>query len=197
MVNLRLKHLTVRQINIVIVALTIVVTFVIVWLYVYIPVKGDFGKISSQLEAVNQRVKTIEANIPRNETTAEHVSELKQTFLELSQRVPEDEGEVLKLLTDFIRGLNMRIEFSKTGDRRLWLDDSKKAIEVDNKQCEMLPVNFRLKGTYKQLIELVAVMRESIPALIRIERVFIESSAEQADILNILLDINLYLFTKK
>src|SRR5262245_17051855 len=119
---LRFKELSVRQINIFIVTFTIILIFIIIWLNVFLPVRTNFGKVSSQLTEVNKRIKQIEAFVPKGATVQEQVDKLKVELATVSEKVPEEEGESVAVLMEFIRALNLKVEYTKTLDRKLLLD---------------------------------------------------------------------------
>ena len=194
--KIEFKQFSVRQIKIIIVAVAIVVTFIIIWMYIYIPVKSDFKKISKELVTVNERIRKVEGYIPQGETTQEQIAKLKEDFDLLSQKVPEEEGESLKMLMDFIRALNIQVDSTKSSNRKLLLDERNAKMVIDNKSVEMLLISIKLRSTYKQLVELIAMLRKSIPAYMSVQRLVIDASKDGSDKLDATLDLNLYLLTK-
>lgn len=192
-----LKQLSFRQIKIFIVAAAMMITFYIIWNYVYIPVKKDFKKNSEELVSVSQRVKAVEGFIPMGETTGEQIKKMKADLEALTKKLPTDEEESLNMFTEFMRQLDIRVESTNISNRKFLLDDQNTKMIVDGQNVEILLITFRLKSDYEGVVRLITQMRESIPAFVSVERVTIDAAREENEKLSVILDVNMYLLAKK
>lgn len=191
---MRIIKFSPSQKKITIIGLAILLAFLVFWLFIYLPSKNTVKRIKSELISADNEIGEIEAAISEAKTADEGIRLLKQRYQELNNKFPPGEEDSLRMLSDFAKKLNIEITSIKPGgSKRPFLDEDNKNVEIEGKTCQIVSVSIEMSCLYKDLVEYLQTLKESLPAFMSIEKLKISKDKLLTKKLNITLDLNLYL----
>jgi len=184
--------LTPAQKKIALSALVMFLLFFCVWLFLYLPSRNMLRSLKARLDAAQDEIARIQELLGRGVTVEQGLSALKARHQALAAQFPAAEEEAIKVFSDTAKRLNIEVYSIKAEPPRLFLIGKEK-ISIEGKDCYHTPVSLQMRCSYEQFLEYTADIKESLPALLTIEKLKITRSAPGAKELNIELVFNLYL----
>ena len=111
----------------------------------------------------------------------------------LQSRLPPDEKESLKMLSEFAQKHKITIVTLKADARTDFPDGKKLEDNFAGKTCFTIPVSIIMTGKYEDLVQYLQEIRTVLPAYAVIEKMEIHKDSTGIDQLNATLNLNLYL----
>ena len=190
-----IKNLSLPPKKITITAAISIVIFLVVWFFLYAPTRRTLGQFKQALSTVEREIQEIEISGAQNENADKIMNTLQERFQRIDSKFPKKEEEALRLLSDFARKLNIGIIAIHAQPRTLFLDENKQKMMGEEKSCYQFSVSLEMKSTYQDLEKYLATLKESLPALVVVERVRITKDPAGTALLNVNLDLSLYLLS--
>jgi len=193
-----MQKITGTQKKIIIAASVIAAALLFVWLFVYMPTANKVASIKMELAGINEQITHIESMAEEGKSIGEAIEELQEEFKRMEDRFPEKEEEALQAVSGFARRLGMEVISIKPQPKRSFRDEDDKAVEFEDRICQRVFVTVQMKGSYKQLVEYIDMLRRSLPAFVCIESLNVgrdESIKTETPRLEVQLGFNLYLLS--
>lgn len=187
-----MKKLSLPQKNMLVLIFTVVCAFVVFCFFVYFPTWNSIIQIKENLSNVENQIREIEAMVGKSETIDESKSTLREMFTHLNSKFSQDEKESFKMISDFARKLNIGIISIRPTPRTPFLDTDNQKIIVEGKVCQKIGLSMEMRCSYKDLVEYIKALKESLPAVFAVERLKITKDTAATVKLYITLDLNLY-----
>ena len=169
--------------------------FLILWLFIYLPVKKRVRGLQSELSRLESEIKNIES-IAGKATMSEGINSMHQRFQELNNKFPAKEEEALGLFSNFAKKLNIELISIKPKPKEILLDEDDKEIQIEGKTCQIVFVSVRLRCDYENLVKYIETLKDNLPGFLTIEKLNIAKYKFQNTArLEITLDFNLYLLS--
>jgi hypothetical protein len=181
-----MKELTREQKKIIYIALIVVSFLFLLRIFVYAPQQSKLASIKKQLKDAEAQIAEI------NRLTAG--KELSTAMQDLSAQLQKASSRLLVKDEDLINGLSAQAKKLKIKIKNLDPEDKiTLANRVPGYVAQELPISMNLSCDFKALGEYLGILRNDLPALIRIKQLDITGSAEGQANLNITLKISAYL----
>ena len=187
-------NLTLSQKKITVTAIILSIVFLAVWLFLYLPSRNTLRKLKAQLTATENQIKEIQAILGEGVSLAQGLTSLKARDEKLSLQFPSQEEESIKFFSELAKGLNIGLEAINSEPMRPLLIDKEKVL-IEGKACYYVPVSIEMKCPYADLVQYAEGLKESLPALITVEKLEISRDKSDAKKLDIALELNLYLLS--
>ena len=177
------------------IAVVIIAGFVVLGFLVYSPIKGKVSGLRGDLTNIDSQIKQIETTVDPHRTVEEERKILEERCAKLNSKFPAKEEESLRMLSDFARKMNISVLSTRSQPKTSFLDADKQKVEISGKICQKILVTMEMKGSYKDFLKYLETLKESLPAYLTIERLRMSKDSSGMPVLNINLDINLYLLS--
>ncbi len=187
-----IERLTPAQKKIAISALILALVFFAVWLFLYLPSRNMLRTLKTQLDAAEDEIAEIQALLGRGVSIEQGLTSLKKRHQDVSAQFPAKEEEAIKVFSDVAKKLNIEVESLKSEPIRPLLIGKDK-VEIEGRACQFTSVSLRMRCTYLEFVEYAENVKQSLPALLTIEKLKITRNSPGAKELNIDLVFNLYL----
>lgn len=184
-----IKKIGISQRKILIFALLIVSGFTAAWFLAYIPAKKKIDRLSGDLKNIEDQIKQIEAMVDQGKKMGEGITLLEERHRALNLKFPSAEEEALTALFDLAFKKNIEIVSIRSQAKISCRQD----MSIDGKKCYEIPLSLKMKGNYKDFVEYIELLRESLPAFITFDQLRIVRQTIGALMLEISLEIRLYL----
>ncbi len=184
-----IKKIGISQRKILFFALLIVCGFSTAWFLAYIPAKKKINQLSGDLKNIEDQIKQIEAMVDQDKKMGEGIKLLEERHSALSSKFPSREEEALTALFDLASKRNIEIVSIKSQAKI----SCQQNMSVEGKKCYEIPLSLMMKGNYKDFVDYIGLLRESLPAFITFDKLRIVRQTTGALMLEISLEIRLYL----
>lgn len=185
-------NLTLTQKKITIIALILLLVFLAVWLFLYLPSRNTLRRLKAQLAATENQIQEIQAILGRDVSLAQGLTSLRARDRGLSAQFPSKEEENIKFFSEFAKGLNIELESIKSEPMRPLLIDKERVL-IENTACYYVPVSIQMHCSFADFVKYAEGLKNSLPALVTLEKLKIGRNKADANKLDIVLDLNLYL----
>lgn len=188
-----LKQLTQAQKKIIIQGSIIMLVFVVVWLFIFLPQSATIAKTKTELNSTEVQIQDIEQRISKNKSLAQGIALMEARQKLLDKKFPKQEEESFKILSESAKKLNIKIISLKPSLKKPILDENNAEVKVGGKSCQVMGVSLALQSSYADLIKYRQMMEEDLPGFVTIEKLVInKDSLSMAGNLVVTLDFNLY-----
>jgi Tfp pilus assembly protein PilO len=186
-----LQRVSPAQVNIVIVTLTIVFTFYITAIHMYIPGQKEAIRLNKQIALMDSQIVKIKKSIPKGHTTFSEKNILKKHFYEITNSFPKSEETAIAKLQAIAKKSNLTHFSIKKTDYIKVLNDSGNPILIDGKTCQQLPVRINANGNYSDIVNFLTEIRELFSVYTSVDSIKINKNDDKT--LNALITLNIYL----
>jgi Tfp pilus assembly protein PilO len=190
-----MRKVTLSQKKIIVTSLIVILVFLILWLFIYLPNQNSISRIKSEVLNLENQIKGIEEIMGKTRTIEGSIKLLKQRYQELNNKFPPKEEEGLRMLSDFAKRLNIELISIKPQPNVVFIDKNNKKIEIEGKTCHVVSVSMEVRCFYKDLVKYIETLNKALPAFAIIKRLRINRDKPETSRLNIKLDLNLYLLS--
>ncbi len=174
----------------------VILAFIIFLVFIYLPMRGDMGKIKASLSIAQGQIQEIERIIDKSISLEENIGRLRKRAQELKNKFPDREEASLRVISDSARKLNIELISMTPQPKRECLFDNQAAIKVEDKICRFLFIAIEMKCSYKGLVDYLERLEKDSPVFVAIESLDILNNKVDKDAkLNIRLGLNLYLLS--
>jgi hypothetical protein len=172
-----------------------IAVFLIFWFLVYSPKKNSILFLSSQASSLEGQTRRIEKIISTTKTIEGSAGILRKRIQELNEKFSQVSEEAsLKMLSDFAQSLNLKVLSMNAHQKKAFLDENNnKEVAVKGRACQVLPVSIGLEGYYVNFVKYLEVLDKNLPVFWIIQGIKINRESPNSALLNIILDVNLYL----
>ncbi|MDP3142889.1 MAG: GspMb/PilO family protein [Candidatus Omnitrophota bacterium] len=184
--------ITPSQKKIIILAASVVLLFLFIWLFIYIPTKRAASDLKVRLASVEKQIQEITAITGQALPPQESLKLFEEKFQKIDVKFPIEEEESLKMLSGLAEDSNVEIISIKPQARTVLLDEDNQKIEIEGRTCQKIFVTLEMRCSYRDLIKYLDSLEDSLPAYISIERLSINKEAAGAAKLYITLEFNLF-----
>ena len=191
--------ITKQQKNILLYAVVGVLIIFIFWGFIYLPSRRQVQLFQSQLDESEKqldkikKIKEVKDAISRGYVYTQSIEDLKGELAVLSESLAIEEEASLEYISSSARKLHLEVLLIKPSAKMPLLDKNKKHVDIAGARCFRLPVQLKLKGSYKAIGRYAEALRKDAPFLITVETLSMNRSAEP-EILT--ADANLMVYLK-
>lgn len=183
------------QKKIIVIAFLVVLVFSLTWIFIYSPSQKKKGQLKTKLFGIENQIEEIISIIGNFKTATQGRKLLEERLRQLDSKFPQHEEECLRMLSDLARKPYIDIISIRPQAKTTFLDTDSQKIEIEGKVCQGIFVTIEMRGSYKDLVNYLTSLEESLPAYITIERLRIKKEITGSAKLNIMLDLNLFLLS--
>ncbi|OGX08685.1 MAG: hypothetical protein A2Z88_11510 [Omnitrophica WOR_2 bacterium GWA2_47_8] len=160
------------------------------------PRRNYLTQLKKQHAAIQNEIVQIESNFSDRRSLQEGIKSFEEKMAALNSKFPAKEEESLGLVSELARKRNIQVLSVKSSPKAFFMDENQQQVMVDGKICHKILISVDMKSTYEDLIDYIKALKDSLPAYVTVENLRINKdlSATSA-VLNISLDINLYLLS--
>jgi len=188
-------NLTQAQKKILLISGAVLLVFLAFIFAVYVPSKNSARSIKSELEGIDSQIQVVEAFLSSAGSMAGGLERLKEKDQYLIDKFPPKEEAALQMLSEFAKKLNIEVASVTPAPKEDFIYGNSEKVEIEGKACQRVPVALELKGSYKNLVQYIETIRESLPAYVVLEKLKIVKNKEGLPKLKIVLDMSLYLLS--
>jgi len=172
--------MTKAQKKILIIGLFALAAFIIFWIFVYLPSESSVKILKSELIGLESKIDKIEAIIGGEKSFEEGFNALEEEFQALERRLPDNEEDALRAISDAAHKLGIDIVSIKPQPKAPYSEE--KEVAIDGRPCEKMSISLIVHSKYKELGEFFEILRKDIDQLLTIERVGITKAQDQASL---------------
>lgn len=183
--------ITPTQKRIIGVTTVVVLAFVLVWSFVYLPARSKAAQLQSELKDLEEQIQQIEVMGTEGKTIGEGIIALETKYRQINIKFPEKEEEGLGLLSEFAQKQNLEVLSMGSQPKK----SCTFAEKFDGKSCYEVSVSLVMRGTYPSLVLYMETLKKTLPAYVTFNRLGISKEGSAAAIININLDLRLYLLS--
>ena len=169
------------------------IVFLITWSLMYLPARMAINKLKQNLNDVDLQIKQIETVVDQGKNVDQITQSLEEHFTQLDSKLPEREEASLGILSDLARKQNIVIVSTRSQPKTLFMGKDNQQIAIENRICYKFSVALEMKGSYQDLLKYIETLQSSLPSLIVVDRLQISKDPSGTPILNVNMDLNLYL----
>lgn len=153
---------------------------------------NKLGQLKAELNVIENQIQEIEGAEGNGQAGTE-ITSMEEQYRQVESKFPPKEEEDLRLLSDFARGLDIKIVSLRSQPKVLFQDQNNQKVEIDGKVCQTVLISIEMIGSYGDLVKYLETLKKSLPAYVSVERLRILKDVSTAPKLNITLELNLYL----
>lgn len=190
-----MKKLLASQKKMTIVAVLVMAVFLVLWAMAYLPAKARFKSIKLELASVEAQIADIESVAQGARSLDEGIVIVETKFNRLKDRFPSAEEETFKMISNFAQKLNVHLTSIRPSPKKSLLDENQAEIKVMGKTCSTIFVAISAKCRAGELVKYLEMLDRNLPAFTTIERLQVSRDPNNTGVLNVNIDMNLYLMS--
>jgi len=167
--------------------------FLVIWVAIYGPRTQELQRLKIHFRDMQNQIQDTEKTVAKGESLNEGVQRLKELASVLESKFPTKEEEGLRLISDLARSHHLEIGSLKVQPKEILLDSQNNEVKILGKSAHKVLVSMDMKGKYEDLVKYVEGLKKTIVGYFTIERLKINKETVEATILNISLELYLYL----
>ncbi len=176
-------------------ALIVAGVFLLFGSFVIRPRLERLQNVKLQFRNTRQQIDEIESKLAAGKTLEQYISVLYQEAQALDQAFPAREDETIGRLSDMARQSSVEILSVKSQLKKPYFDKDQQEAAAQGKKCHTVAVALQARGSYKNIVIYLETLKRSLPAYFTVEKLDMQKAGAAPLILNISLEINLYLLS--
>lgn len=181
------------QKKIIIIAILVILAFLGFWIFIYFPAKTSVNRLKAEIVNLESQIQEIDTLTDKSNSIAEGIRSLEGKFCQLENRLSQKEQEGLRMLSDLARKFGLEVVSIRPQLKNALLDRGNQKMEIEGKACQSVLVTIEIRCTYRDLVRYLENLTRSTIMLTGVERLKINKDASGSAVLNVTLDLNLYL----
>jgi len=190
-----MKTLSYSQKKIFIVAIFAGLLFLLFWVFIYWPEQSKFDYVKSELNRVDREIETIEGLTDKSVSVEEGIRRLREAYVKIEFKFPAREEDALGYLSQAAQKYRIEVGGVNSQPKKSMVDSEEKNILVDGKKLKKVLVAMDLKGSYKDLVDYLAQLKDALPAFMTVEKLRITKQDQSDNRLTIHMEFYLYLLS--
>lgn len=167
--------------------------FIVFLTCIYFPTETTVKRLKAQLADIENELHEIETTTKGASNVEEGIQLLEEKQKKLMGYFPNSEENVLRMLSDFAKRLNIDISATEPQVKALFLDENNKPIMAGKKTFYKMLISIKMYCTYRELVSYLEDFRELSTAYLTVEKIAINKSSTDNTNLDIRLDFNMYM----
>ena len=176
-----MKNITKDQKDIIIKAGVVLSVFLIIWIFLYIPLSKKTKATLGEISIIEEEIKTIADLTDGRQITGETIIALKNRLKELVNKFPQGEEEAIRESSLFAKKCNVELVSLEFSPKKIVFDDQGKTITVDSRGFQKVSFFLELVCTYEELLRYLEVLKNNLSAFISIDRLSILKIKDSID----------------
>ena len=173
----------------------LLLVFLGVTLGFYTPSYKELRVLKLELRGLEQDIDRIELMAGKNRDIREGLRDRQEQLALFYRRIPEQEKQGVKALANTARHNNLEIVSTRIGGKRKSIDKKNKALKFYDKECSFVPVTIQLKGRFQDVVGYLEELGVSPDYCVTVERLTLERRDPAEGLLNILVELKLYVLS--
>jgi hypothetical protein len=190
-----MRRITIAQKNILIVAISGLVAFILALVFIYLPAKNEIELLKLDLIETENQITQIESIGDKTKSIEERLASIKGKYEKLNIKFSEKEEEPLRLLSELARALKLEVVSTIPRPKEIFIDGNGAKVVAEGKELKKVLVSLSVKGKYKALVDYLHSLNETLPAYFTVEKLIINKKDQQTGNLDITIVLNLYLLS--
>lgn len=191
--NIDLKKLSNEQKKALLMITVVVVSFILLWLLIYLPARSTVKRLKLELSGVDGQIQQIEAKAGQAGSLEEGIKRLDVNLKNMIKRFPNTEEESIKAFASFAKEAGVKVDSIRPLPKKELLDQNSAVVKIKGKSCYVFPISVSLKGSFTDLVRFTQIVEKKLPAFAIIQKLNINSDPANLQMLNINMDLDLYL----
>lgn len=176
--------------------LIITFVFLILWLFIYIPMDKRLKVMKSEIVSIENEISSIEQMIGVKTIKADTIKQLQSRYKKLLGKFPAKEEESLKMLSDLAKRENILIVSIKPKVKQVCVNSQNQPLVVEEMRCQRVYVDMIFDASYIELLRYIESLGDDFPAFVTIEKCDVaKHTASMGKSLRINLEFYLYLLS--
>ena len=167
--------------------------FLIIGVFMYFPSRQMAKRLKNELSVVKNQIRQIERIFGKGDKMERSKKMLEARYQNVSSKFPKKEEEAMRMLSDIAKKFKTEVNSVSSRPKEFVFDGDGKKLEVQGEFCQKILVSMKIKANYKDLIEYIDALKETLPAYITIESLVIRKDTSGSLKLNVDLNLILYL----
>ncbi|MEI8012613.1 MAG: hypothetical protein WCI27_09100 [Candidatus Omnitrophota bacterium] len=172
--------LTQTQKKILIIGGAVALVFLLLWFFVFLPMRAATDKIKTDLAALEAQIREIETSCGQAKTFAENIRAMEIRYRAVENKFPSDIQESLKAIAKIAGQFNVNIDSLKPSFKKPLLDKANKEVVLDGRRCETIHVTLVIQGSYEGLVNFREALEEGLPGFIAAETLGVSRNSVNA-----------------
>jgi hypothetical protein len=139
-------------------------------------------KLKTELRAVEGKIQAIETAVGKDKSLEEGVALLQQQLDDLDKKFPVSEQEALRVISKLAYKYGLDVSSVKPQPKNLLMGTQNKAMAIDGKACQRLPVAIIAGATYKKCGDFFETVQHKIPYLTTVDRLRLTKTSAQYEL---------------
>ncbi|RJP28072.1 MAG: hypothetical protein C4533_06270 [Candidatus Omnitrophota bacterium] len=196
-INFKIKWLSLNeaQKKIAVVLMVFIIIILVLWITIYRPLRIKELNLGLELKALNAQIAQIESIFGSDASIDEGMLRIKKASEAALDKLPADEKDSIRMLSDVARKHNIEIISIKPQPKSLVLDKDRKEIQAEGKTCHSIFVSIDMISSFSDLVAYLAVLENEFKTFITVEELAINRLELSGAKLPVILSINLYLLS--
>jgi Tfp pilus assembly protein PilO len=191
--GINIKKLSRAQKKALAISVVVVLVFIVLWLFTYIPARNTVKKLKVELAGVDGQIKQIEERLGHSRSLDEGIKLLEADLKNLKNRFPSKEEESIKALASFAQKSGINVDSIRPLPREELLDQNGSPVKIKGKDCHVISVAVVMKCSFADLVKFTEIIEKKLPAFAIIQKLNINTNPVNLQILSVSMDLNLYL----
>ncbi len=167
--------------------------FLLFWVFLYFPSSKEIAGLKNEFILTQQQIQGIEMLLSGSQSRDEAIRILKARQLYLSNKLPQQEEESLRLIPEIARKMNINVVSLQPGSRSEFLDEAGKQVIIDGRTANYLPITLEVVCFYKDMVNYLTELKNILPAFISVVSLNIGKDNQLNGKVHSTIGFNLYL----
>ncbi|MFA6358224.1 MAG: hypothetical protein WCY09_06130 [Candidatus Omnitrophota bacterium] len=181
------------QKKIIIISCSVLLIFVLFWVFLYFPAAREISSLRSELASTDTQIQGIEMLLSGSGSRDEAIRLLKQEQQYLNEKFPQKEEESLRLIPEFARKNNIEVVSLQPGPKTEFIDESGKPQVIEGKTAYYLPIAMELTCSYKDMVTYLLELKNNLPAFISVINLNVKKDSQFVGKVRVSILFDLYL----
>ena len=187
--------ITKSQKKILAIALAASLACILFAVFVYFPSKAAVRHIKKELADTQRVIQEIEAMVDEGVPLHIGIDFLQQKLRVLEETFISKEGDGFKVISGTARECDVEISSLRPQPKKAVLGADGTAVEIDGKAFQHVGVVLQARCLYADLAKFTERLESGIPILVSIEKVKITKRGADDPLLDVTIELNLYLLS--
>ena len=168
-------------------------TFIVVTMFVYLPLRRHFAQLKAKLYAIESEINQIKKAGGEGKSLEEAIAFLKERYDIMSNKFPEKEEIVLRELSNLAARLEIDVSSVRPQRKKTVQELNGLPIRISGCYVQEMPIAMTLKTRYKTLGEYLKILNADFSIFVRVDNISMAKADKATGLLNVELKIDTYL----
>lgn len=169
--------------------------FVLLWTALYLPLQRSLIKNRTELAWLRSQIEQVDLLMGREDSVGERVQKFRRRFEIYQSKLPAQEKDALKKLSQIAAGAGVAIASLQSQPRVEVLDEEGQPVEAAGRRCYSALVSLELRADYKKFTAFLDKLTDDMPYFTVHRFSMTREQGKPGPLLNINLEFKIYLIS--